>query len=208
MENELKGTIGLDMNPPLHTKEKQIEAIAWQLFLNESGLRFKNTLTEQSKLGILNSKECETYRQKAEKIYEKKQKALLLNKKYLVIDVPASGKRGWSGGTYTLCFVYSKYKGNFVLKGYYKEVQEYLKKNYTHYFYNMSLWHCGLNRDIWGFWKPDIGIFKPSPREKRRGEKKIEVRTYSNWLRDETNEELSFKFKRMPKRWIPEFDKF
>lgn len=208
MEKELKGTIGLDMNPPLHTKEKQIESIAWQLFLNRSRLSFIRELTVDEKKKILDKT---THRQEAEKIYEKKQKALLLNKKYPVIDVIASGKRGWSGGAYTLCFVYSKYKGNFVLRGYYEEVGEYLKKNYTHYFYNMSLWHRGFNRDIWGFWKPNIGIFKPSSRERMKPNnkrKKIEVRTY-NWLCGETSEEnLSLQFKRMPKCWISDFDKF
>ncbi len=214
MEKELKGTIGLDMNPPLYTKEKQIEAIAWKVFLNKTGFRFIRELTVDEVLSITSNENYEYYRQEATKLYEKKQRALN-NKKYEIIDVPASGKRGWSGGAYCLCFVYSKYKGNFVLRGYMKEIEEYLKKNHTHYFCNYSLWHQGFNRDIWHFWKKGIGIFKPSIRERMKPKSKrtkIEVCTYSDWVwdkSDETNaEKISFKFKRMPKRWIPEFDKF
>ena len=192
----------------------EIEVIAWQIFLNKSGLSFRRELTVDEKLTITDNEIYEYYRQEAKKVYEKKLRAVD-NKKYNVIDVPASGKRGWSGGAYTLCFVYSKYKGNFVLRGYYEEVGEYLKKNYTHYFYNMSLWHRGFNRDIWGFWKPNIGIFKPSSRERMKSNnkrKKIEVRTYSDWVWDKNDEtivkKISLQFKRMPKRWIPDFDKF
>ncbi len=181
-----------------------IDELAWKVFLNKTSMRFTRELTADEKRGITDN---EYYRQEAEKIYEKKLRAVN-NKKYEVIEVPASGKRGWSGGAYTLCFVYSKYKGNFVLKGYIKEVEEYLQKNYTHYFYNLSLWHNGFHRDIWKFWKKDIGIFEPSSRGKRMNERKIEIRTYSDWLHDgETkNKSISLKFKRLPKRWIPEFD--
>lgn len=192
-------------------KQKQIEEIAWQLFQMKLGLRFKRELTPDEMKSITEVDSYEYYRQEALKIYEKKQKALL-NKKYPVIDVPADGKKSWMGGAYCLCFVYSKYNGNFVLRGYIREVEEYLKKNYTHYFYNKSLWSSGFNRDIWGFWKKDVGIFRPSLRDKKRKKKKIEIRPYSSWFEDDTTtkekDEMALYFKRMPKRWIPEFDKF
>ena len=64
----------------------------------------------------------------------------------------------------------------------------------------------GFNRDIWDFWKRSIGIFRPSVKEKRKGAK-IEVRIYSNYATDkEELKEKTLTFKRMPKRWIPEFD--
>jgi len=127
---------------------------------------------------------------------------------YPVIDVPSTGKPVWGGGARVLAFVYSRYAGNFVLKGYYKEVQDYLKKNYTHYFVNYSLWWKGKHRDIWGFWKKDVDIFNVSVRERKKG-KKIEVRPYSGSEPDEeTLKAKTFKFKRLPKRWIPEFNKF
>ena len=192
-------------------KQKQIEDIAWQLFQMKLGLRFKRELTPDEKKSITEVDSYEYYRQEALKIYEKKQKALQ-NKKYPVIDVPADGKKSWMGGAYCLCFVYSKYKGNFVLRGYVREVEEYLKKNYTHYFCNLSLWSSGFNRDIWKFWKADVGIFHPSLRDKKRKKNKIEVRAYSSWFEDDTTTEekdnVALHFKRMPKRWIPEFDRF
>lgn len=195
----------------MENKKQQIEDIAWQVFLRNTGLRFKRELTAEEKKKISDVPDYDYYRQEAQKIYMKKQKALL-NKKYPVIDVPADGKRNWMGGAYCLCFVYSKYKGNFVLRGYIREVEKYLKKNYTHYFYNKSLWCGGFNRDIWGFWNQDIGIWHPSLKEKKRKKKKIQVRPYSSWFEDdattEEKEKMSLLFKRLPKRWIPEFDKF
>jgi len=189
--------------------EKQIEDIAWEVFQMKTGLRFKNELTPEQKLSITEVDDYQYYRDEAKKIYEKKLRSLD-NKKYPVIEVPASGPGGWGEGAYCLCFVYSKYKGNFVLKGYYREVKEYLKKNYTHYFYNMSLWHKGFSRDIWGFWKKDIGIFEAGIHGRKKG-KKTQVRPYScsyeDRLSDEEIKEKTFNFKRLPKRWIPEFDK-
>jgi hypothetical protein len=135
------------------------------------------------------------------------------NKKYPVIEVPASGESTWSGGAYVLCFVYSKYNGNFVLKGYHKEVREYLKKNYTHYFYNMSFWHHGNNRDFWGFWKDNVGIHYPYNKYsifKGKNRWKYNVRPYTICCKSEEEKREAEKkqlwFKRMPKRWIPEFD--
>jgi len=208
--------IGFDMNPQApklvdSRRILEIEVIAWQVFLRNTGLRFKRKLTSEEIKSITEVDTYEYYRQEAVKIYEKKQRALL-NKKYPIIDVPADGKRGWGGGAYCLCFVYSKYNGNFVLSGYIREVEEYLKKNYTHYFYNKSLWYHGFNRDIWGFWKKDIGIFEPSRRKKKGSREKFEVRPYSSWFEEDVDTEeknkMALKFKRIPKRWIPEFDIF
>ena len=125
-------------------------------------------------------------------------------KLYNVIDVPASGRSDWSGGARTLAFVYSKKNGNFVLRGYYEEVKEYLQKNYIHYFVNYTLWCKHEHRDIWDFWKDSIGIFTPT--NKRRNWK-YQVRPYSNYQTDKAElAKQTLKFKRLPKRWIPEFD--
>jgi len=121
-------------------------------------------------------------------------------KQYPVIKVPANGKPDWYLGARTMCFVYSKYKGNFILEGYRGEVEEYLKKNYTHYFYYESMWHEGEARGHWKFWKENVIIFEPERKLKRW---KYEVR-YSG----DQQKELQLFFKRLPKRWIPEFDKF
>lgn len=200
----------------MKNKEKEIEKIAWQIFQDRLQLQFKKELTAEEKEKLTNNPAYNRYREEAKKIYEKRINKVikaLNNKKYPVINIPADGKSGMIGGAYTLCFVYTKYKGNFVLKGYMREVEKYLKKNYTHYFCNFSLWHHGDNRDIWKFWKDGISISQP---DHHRGSKYVKPQ-YKFWvgkfgdlyLTDEENEEIRknrLYFKRMPKRWIPEFD--
>jgi len=137
------------------------------------------------------------------------------NKNLKIIDIPSSGESNWAGGAYSFFFVYSKYHGNFILRGYYKECEEYLKKNYTHYFVNRTLFsrdwrNRKITRNIWGFWKEKVGIFETS---RRKGCKSgFEVHEYrSSWWNnhpEENGEYLTFKFKRMPHRWIPQFDSF
>lgn len=198
-------------------KQQKIEDLAWELFQEILGLRFKNELSVEQKKKITDTEEYQQYLDRAKRVYEKREKKKLRavhNKKYPVIDVPATGNPEWAGGAYCLCFVYSKYHGNFVLKGYYKEVQEYLKKNYTHYFCNKSLWYHGGNRDIWEFWKEGVGIFEPHRNSKSyKGDAKwkFQVREYNHDFTDEehsSKEKKSHWFKRMPHRWIPEFDNF
>lgn len=120
-----------------------------------------------------------------------------------VIDVPANGVPNWWEGAYTLCFVYSKYKGNFILRGWRGEVMEYLKKNYTHYFYNLSMWHSGRCRSHWSFWKNDVTIFEPSKAFKSW---KYRVVKYSGSGMYERERMKELEFKRLPKRWIKKFD--
>jgi hypothetical protein len=129
-------------------------------------------------------------------------------KVYPIIQVPSSGKRGWMGGARSLFFIYSRDKGNFILEGYNKEVEDFLKKNFTHYFYRYTYWFCGEHRGGWKFWRESIGIFEPS---KARKEWKFIIRPYSTVYGKQVSEqqmkELTFHFKRLPKRWIPEFNK-
>jgi len=47
---------------------------------------------------------------------------------FQVIEVPASGKPSWGGGAWCTVFVYSN-KGNFFLKGFIRECEEYIKDN-------------------------------------------------------------------------------
>ena len=189
-------------------KMEEIEKIAWQEFQNILGITFKRELTPNEKKQITDKPEFDYYREVATEIYEKKQKALS-NKKYPVIDIPADGKSGIAGGAYCLCFVYSKYKGNVVLRGFMREVENYLKKNYTHYFCNFSLWHRGRNRDIWKFWKKDVSIYRSSRRLKYSRKKKWKIKKYDHTKNysDEDHVVEQLEFKRLPKRWIPEFDK-
>jgi len=134
--------------------------------------------------------------------------------KYPVIEIPADGKSGMWGGAYTTAFLYSP-KGNFVIKGYMREVEEYIKKNYTKYFVNFCLWNEGSHRDIWQFYKKDVMFHSPDPKSSYRRRSN----THNKWIVKRTkypyregempdDNKLEMVFKRLPKRWIPDFDKF
>ena len=190
----------------------EIENLAWQIFLNKLGISFKRELTVEEKKGITDKESYQYYRDLAKKLYIEKQKRkekALLSKKYKVIDVPASGKRGWMGGAYSLTFVYSKHNGNFALRGYSGDIEEYLKKNYTHYFCNKVLFGGYSHRNIWKFWKDGVGIFQPTISKSRKVyDRKYRVAEYSHYSDEQPITRISYEFKRLPKRWIPEFDVF
>lgn len=194
-------------------KKQEVIELALKIFKRKLGFTFRADVEPDVIEKLVKSEPFQYYIEEAENQLEKRGKALSNNKQYRVIEVPADGKRGVAGGAYVLCFVYSKYKGNFVVKGYMREVEEYLKKNYTHYFCNFSLLWMGGHRDIWKFWKKSIGIFEPSNYKKgvEKENLKFKVRPYLDWdaeddVREKTKEQ-ELVFKRMPKRWIPEFDK-
>lgn len=142
----------------------------------------------------------------------------IVKKGYPIIDVPADGEPKWYGGAFALYFVYSKQNGNFILRGYSDEVEKYLKKNYTHYFYYVSLWNAGQSRGFWHFWKDSVTILEPNIKLRKNKRYKYEVyesvscRSF-NSLEDFGNAkkkaaENTLRFKRLPKQWIPEFNKF
>jgi len=123
---------------------------------------------------------------------------------YPIIRVPANGKPDWYEGARTMCFVYSKI-GNFILEGYRGEVDAYLKKHYTHYFYYVSMWHNGKSRGHWNFWKNNVTIFSPDKRNRNCKWKYRIVKSDHNDYNKENRIEILLK--RLPKKWIPEFDK-
>jgi hypothetical protein len=135
-----------------------------------------------------------------------------------VIEVPSTGKPDWSEGARTMAFVYSKFKGNFILRGFRGEVENFLKKNFTHYFVYFSMWADGESRGYWHFWRADVTMLEPNRTLRRNKRYKYEVyqslgrKTY-NTIEDfaqakKKTESYVLKFKRLPHHWIPEFDKF
>ena len=192
----------------------RIKELALKIFKRKLGFVFKPDVENEVIEKLVTSEPFEEYIKLAEKQYNKRLKALAVNKQYPVIEVPADGKSGVAYGAYCLCFVYSKHNGNFVVKGYMREIKEYLKKNHTHYFCNYSMWNLGAHRDSWYFWKDSICVSEPSTYKKGidKEQMKFVVRPYVAWdCNDEEYEiagDRALKFKRMPKRWIPEFDNF
>ena len=128
-----------------------------------------------------------------------------MKKNYPVIEVPASGKPDWYEGAFSLFVVYSKHNGNFILKGYRGEVEKYLKKNYTHYFYCCSMWCNGKCRENWHFWLDNVNIFKPFKTSRLRKMTHTD-RKFCVYKSADFKSQLSYK--RMPNHWIPEFDMF
>lgn len=126
-------------------------------------------------------------------------------KLYNVIDVPADGERKWYGGARTMAFIYSRDLGNFIVKGFSDEVEKYIKANYTHYFYYFSMWCNGESRGYWHFWKNDVTILTPS-RSSKSWKYRV-VKSYENGYPLPNNLKISLEFKRLPKRWIPEFNR-
>lgn len=132
-------------------------------------------------------------------------KSLVPQKIYPIIDVPATGIPDWYNGAFTLCFVYSKNNGNFILRGYRGEVEKYLKEHYKYYFCYWSMWSDGCSRGHWKFWKDNIGIFEPSKLTKTW---KYKIRPYHTFeMSENVILEKCIFLKRLPKHWIPEFDK-
>ena len=129
-----------------------------------------------------------------------------MKKELPVIEIPADGRPDWYEGSFCMFFVYTKNKGNFILKGYRREVEKYLKENYNHYFYYLSMWSDGKSRGHWLFWKDNVTIFEPSKSKPYR-RLKYSVTKYSN-SSGYYNKSVIFNkdFKRLPKHWIHEFD--
>ena len=121
------------------------------------------------------------------------------------ITVSDSGKTSWYGGARCLVFVYSN-RGNFCLEGYHKECENYLndlKRQGYKYLANFTLWHHGRHRSIWEFWKS--GIYITEPRLLYTHEKNEKSKMWSRW-RITDFDTIDLEFKRLPKRWIPEFE--
>lgn len=130
-----------------------------------------------------------------------------------VREIPASGKSNWSGGAYTLAFVYSN-KGNFLLKGYFGEIKEYLENLRTkgyRFIVNYSLWHKdewtgkSKHRDIWSVSSKGTYLSEPDPKCRFKKANKFKwILTRYGIEEGEKTKELTFK--RLPKKWIPEYD--
>jgi len=100
---------------------------------------------------------------------------------------------------YAIFFVYSKCGKSCVVKGMSKEVKEYCKKHFPQALINYTFWKNKRHRGGWRFNGKDIYVGNYVGKDnKRRG---YSVAIYKN-------RELvkSLHFRRMPKKWIPEFD--
>lgn len=121
---------------------------------------------------------------------------------FKIIEVPKSGRDNWYYGAYTYAFVYSN-KGNFLVKGYLKEVRDYIDRHFDRFFVRFTLYHAGLSRNILEFGKK-CRLYVSDPVLKKRGYTPryvVEPAYYEH-----NKNAIRLKFKRFPNKWIPEFD--
>jgi len=198
------------------TKKITIEDLAWDLYQSSSLVRWekdkytKETFHTHDKYDVF-MKSVRYYINQG-KIPEFK-KSKPPKKEYPIIKVTANGHPDWYEGARTWCFVYSKNDGNFILEGFRGEVEQFLKRNFTHYFCYWSMWSCGQSRGYWRFWKEkDVSISMPS-KHRKEWKYTIEKREFMPFINGRVNtsnlKKTTFimKFKRMPKQWIKEFNK-
>lgn len=124
-----------------------------------------------------------------------------------IVTLPPDGKKGWGYGAYTIAFVYSN-KGNFLVKGFLREVKEYLQKLVTQgykYFVRYSLWQTGKERGYWRFYIEDYYISSPSRNNLGKNPKKWRKYEVRKWNGGSLNPIMEFK--RLPNMWIEEFAK-
>ncbi len=115
-------------------------------------------------------------------------------------------KPGWWGGAYCHCFVYTKKGRNILFKGYAGDIDIELKKlikKGEKFFYNQVFYGGGTSRSYWSFSMENAVIMEPY-RPRRGGKRNSYVVSSHD---GNYNNRIEMTFKRMPKRWIPEFDK-
>lgn len=71
--------------------------------------------------------------------------------KFPVIEVPASGNKGWGGGAWCIVWVYTT-NGNFLLKGFYSDCQDFIKSQGWKCWAIFNLYH-GKKRDDMSWWR-------------------------------------------------------
>lgn len=109
---------------------------------------------------------------------------------------------------YLVTFVYSN-KGNFVLKGFAGETNIALKRFVEmgyRFYYRYNYFHDGKVRySNVKFWKDTVWIFTPQPRRSKDGRNvnKFEFRVNSGEYGQPSV--LKLALKRLPNKWIPEF---
>jgi hypothetical protein len=118
---------------------------------------------------------------------------------------------------YCFAFVYSR-KGNFLVKGMFSEVKEYIQENLTDALVKYTFFHNGKSRGYWEFVNKQEYVLSGSGRTrcKRRlvyehderdkyGRYPGKRKGYVVLLRGEKRSKKLY-FKRLPHKWIPEFD--
>ncbi len=111
--------------------------------------------------------------------------------------VPNVTPKSWNNGAFTIAFLVST-TGNMVLKGYFGDIEEYLKTINGKYFCKCLLYPSSIWRER-SFYICSNGLKIAKPSYKGRGRYYYTYRIYKNF-----NDAILLK--RLPNHWIPEFD--
>ena len=133
------------------------------------------------------------------------------NVNYTEINLKSAGKELFNGDyaakAFAVTFVYSN-KGNFLIRGFWGETELMLKamieKGYRFY-YQYSFYKDGKARFTFTeFWDKKVSIYPPQKRDGRYGvnRNKFEFKVSPRFGEYKT----VLSLKRLPKRWIPEFN--
>lgn len=95
---------------------------------------------------------------------------------------------------FAIAFVYPKNGDPVVVKGMLLQVEKYVEKTFPVSFYNISMWKNGRTRGSWQFTNDRGYVFR------RKNKWEIVLRN------KDSKEYKEMYLKRMPHRWIPEFD--
>jgi hypothetical protein len=120
------------------------------------------------------------------------------NKKenFEVIEVPASGKRDWFGGAWCLVWVYSK-SGNFLLKGYRNECEDYIKSKGWSCWAIYNLYGRYGHRTVLLTYNCDFEISNPSRMSKKKTSEDFKYKIYRKG-----NYRGAINVKRLPKVFV------
>jgi hypothetical protein len=138
--------------------------------------------------------------------------------KFPVIEVEPSGKPNWSGGAWCLAWTYTE-KGNFLLKGFYGDIQDYIKQKGWKCWSVINLYHTnskykfayyrrpfGNYRTTIKTFKCDFFIISPS-----LNQRKMKPRDYRFKVNPENSYSRGLKglvLKRLPNQFVEfEFEK-
>lgn len=109
---------------------------------------------------------------------------------------------------YTLAFMYNRSGKALLLKGYLTEIKEYIRSMRFTAFVNIRYYLAGRSRGSWELYHKGTkvdGIFVRAPRLDH-GYDNEETKWIHKWEVNNYRTGKSLYFKRLPKRWIPEFD--
>lgn len=118
---------------------------------------------------------------------------------------------------YTFAYVYAE-ETAFLVKGYLGEVKAFLKGMQIKALVNVRYYNKGEYRGYWRLYHngetiPRVYIDEPTLEYARRhypGKENTKwIRKYTIWAFSRTNDDVEpLILKRLPKKWIPEFDRF